>query len=149
MNLGKILVPAELLTKRGRLSDEEIQQVRGSILASADLLEGIEFEGPVVETLRQLQERWDGIGKPRGLKGEEIIVTARIVAVANAFVAMVSPRAYRPGIGFDEAIEMLLSQVGTVFARGTVAALVNYLDNRKGREEWSGFAEAPAAPSSP
>ena len=149
MNLGKILVPAEVLTKRSRLSDEEIQQVRGSILASADLLDGIEFEGPVVETLRQLQERWDGVGKPRGLEGEEILVTARIVAVANAFVAMVSPRAYRPGIGFDEAIEMLLSQVGTVFARGAVAALINYLDNRKGREEWTGFAEAPTVPSNP
>jgi PAS domain S-box-containing protein len=148
-NLGKILVPTEVLTKSSRLSDEEIQQVRDSILASADLLEGIEFEGPVVETLRQLQERWDGLGKPGGLKGEEILITARIVAVANAFVAIVSPRAYRSGVGFDEAVEMLLSQVGTIFSRGVVAALINYLDNRQGRDEWSGFAEVPAVPSGP
>ena len=145
MNLGKILVPAEILTKTERLSDDEIQQVRNGILTSADLLDGMEFDGPVVETLRQLQEHWDGNGKPEGLKGTEILVSARIVAVTNAFVAMVSPRAYRAGVSFDEATEILLGQVGTVFERAVVVALVNYLDNRKGREEWAEFALAPPA----
>ncbi|MEE8515740.1 MAG: HD domain-containing phosphohydrolase, partial [Alphaproteobacteria bacterium] len=145
MNLGKILVPSEILTKTERLSDDEIQQVRNGILTSADLLDGMEFDGPVVETLRQLQEHWDGNGKPNGLKGADILVSARIVAVANAFVAMVSPRAYRAGVAFDEATEILLSQVGTVFERAVVVALINYLDNRKGREEWADFAVEPPA----
>lgn len=143
MNLGKIMVPQELLTKAERLTEEELKQIRDSIQTSADLLEGVEFEGPVVETLRQLQERWDGSGRPRGIKGEEILITARIVAVANAFVALVSPRAHRPGVGFDEAVETLLGEIGRTYDRREVAALVNYLDNRGGRQRWSEFLREP------
>jgi hypothetical protein len=95
MNLGKILVSEDLLTRTEGLSKEEIERVREGIQASADLLEGIEFDGPVVETLRQVQEMWDGSGGPAGREGGDIIVTARIVSVANTFVALTSPRAHR------------------------------------------------------
>jgi len=142
LNLGKILVPEEILTKSGRLSEDEYRQVRESLLASADLLESIEFDGPVVQTLRQSQERWDGTG-PDGVKGEEIIVTARIVAVANAFVAMVSPRAHRPGMDFDSAVDVLMADAGAAFDRRVVAALVNHLDNKGGRDAWAAF-QTPA-----
>ncbi len=142
LNLGKILVPEEILTKSGRLSDDEYRHVRESLLASADLLEGIEFDGPVVQTLRQSQERWDGAG-PDGAKGEEIIVPARVVAVANAFVAMVSPRAHRSGMDFDAAVDALMAEAGKAFDRRVVAALVNYLDNKGGRDAWAAF-QAPA-----
>lgn len=138
LNLGKILVPEEILTKSGKLSEDEYRRVRESLLASADLLEGIEFDGPVVQTLRQSQERWDGTG-PDGVQGEGIIVTARVVAVANAFVAMVSPRAHRPGMDFDAAIETLMGEAGKAFDRRVVAALVGHLDNRGGREAWAEF----------
>jgi hypothetical protein len=96
MNVGKILVPSDVLTRTEALGEAELQQIRNSIQASAELLQGVEFDGPVVETLRQLQENWDGSGAPRGLAGEEILLPARIVSVANAFVAMISPRAWRP-----------------------------------------------------
>lgn len=145
MNLGKILVPAGVLTRAGTLSDDEKQKIRDSMQTTADLLAGIEFDGPVVAALRQLQEHWDGSGGPKGLKGEEILLPARIVAVANAFVAMVSPRAYRPGIGFDQAVETLMSQMNKTFDRRVVAALVNYLDNRGGRERWADFTRAAGA----
>ncbi|HXM70669.1 MAG TPA: HD domain-containing phosphohydrolase, partial [Thermoanaerobaculia bacterium] len=105
MNLGKILVPVDILTKEGRLSEEEIEHVRDSLDATADFLEGIEFDGPVVETLRQSRENWDGSGRPRGLAGEAILPTARAVAVANAFVAMVSPRLNRPGLDMNAVVE--------------------------------------------
>lgn len=144
-NLGKIRVPQEVLTKAEGLSPDELRQVRESIQNSADLIAGIEFDGPVIETLRQLQEHWDGSGGPRGLAGDEILITARIVAVANAFVAMVSSRAYRPGIGFDGAVETLLSQIGTAFDRRVVAALINHLDSHGGRDRWAEFAESPPA----
>ena len=140
MNLGKILVPEGMLTRAGTLSEDEKQKIRDSLQTTADLLIGIEFDGPVVPALRQVQEHWDGSGSPKGLTGEEILLPARIVAVANAFVAMVSPRAYRPGIGFDQAVETLMSQVNKSFDRRVVAALVNYLDNRGGRERWAEFA---------
>ena len=97
MNLGKILVPPDLLIKRETLTEDELRRVRESILTSAELLEEVDFDGPVAETIRQLQEHWDGSGQPRGLKEEEILLSARIIAVANAFVAMVSARSFRDG----------------------------------------------------
>jgi PAS domain S-box-containing protein len=143
LNLGKILVAPELLTKSGELSDEDRRKVRHSIQTSADLLQGIEFDGPVVETLRQAQAHWDGSGSPAGLVGDDILVTARIVGVANAFVGMVSRRAYREALDIDRALEVLLSQVGKAFDRRVVAALINYLDNRGGRAHWAERARQP------
>jgi HD-GYP domain-containing protein (c-di-GMP phosphodiesterase class II) len=67
-------------------------------------------------------------------------VTARVIAVANAFVAMISPRAHRAGIGIDAAVAGLLEQAGKAFDRRVVAALINALENRGGRERWADFA---------
>lgn len=142
MNLGKILVPTELLTKTGQLNEEEIGLIRGSLRATADFLQGIDFGGPVVETLRQLSEHWDGSGQPLGLKGEAILAEARIVAVANAFVALASPRTYRAGVPLDEAIDKIRAQAGKVFDRRAVTALENSLENRGGRDAWADFGKA-------
>lgn len=139
MNLGKILVPRELLTKTDPLSPEELEQIRGSILGSAELIEGIRFDGPVVDTIRQAQERWDGSGMPQGLAGEQIFLPARIVSVANAFVGMISPRAYRDAIDIDAAVSTLMSGTGKLYDRAVIAALTNFLDNRGGRDLWAGF----------
>lgn len=143
MNLGKITVPSEVLTKQGKLTDEEFKLIRDSVLVSAKLVEGIDFEGPVYDTLRQLQENVDGSGMPDGLSGENIVVTARIVNLANAFVGMVSARAWRDGMPFDKAIDILLQDAGKKFDRRTVVALANYLDNRGGRDEWVEFGQRP------
>ncbi len=145
LNLGKILVPASILTREGALSGDEMRRVRASIQASADLIGDVEFDGPVAETLRQCQERWDGAGTPRGLKGEDILLTARIVHVANAFVAMVSPRAHRAGLNLDEALGELMAQSGAAFDRRVVAALVNHAENRDGVGRWAELAAPPPA----
>ncbi len=141
MNIGKILVPEALLTRQGPLSEDEKRRIQESLAASVDLLEGIAFAGPVTATLRQLREHWDGSGTPSGLAGDAILLPARIVAVANAFVAMASPRAYREGIDFDQAIANLRDGEGRLFDRRVVAALINHLENRGGRERWGGFAK--------
>ena len=143
MNLGKILVPKEVLTTTDTLSPEDLQNVRDAILMSADLLQSVDFDGPVIATIRAVQERSDGSGMPAGLKGEDILMTARVVAVANTFVGMVSVRAHRPGRSFDEAIDYLVSEVGKIFDRRPVAALVNILDNRDGRARWAPFGDSP------
>lgn len=148
MNLGKVLVPTELLTKTGKLSDAEMKQVRDSILHSADFVQGIEFEGPVIETLRQLQERIDGAGYPLGLKGDEILLTARILAAANAFVSMVSPRAWREAIPIDQAMESLRRERDKAFDRRVIAALDHCLENAGGAERWRAFAQVPAGVAS-
>ncbi|MBM3489302.1 MAG: PAS domain S-box protein [Alphaproteobacteria bacterium] len=144
MNLGKISVPSEVLTKNEPLTEAERRLVRESVQASADLLGNVAFDGPVVETLRQLQEQWDG-GGPRGLAGEAILLPARILAVANAFVGMVSPRAYRRALSFDQAAQQLLSEAGTRLDRRPVSALLHFLENLGGRGRWAGFAAAPQA----
>lgn len=143
MNLGKILVPRDLLLKTDPLSEDELQQIRSGILSGAELLEGIVFDGPVIESIRQIHERWDGKGIPNRLAGDQILVTARIVCAANAFVGMISPRAYREAIDIDGAVGHLMSGIGELYDRAVIAALVNILDNRGGRELWTGFGLPP------
>lgn len=142
MNVGKLLVPADLLTRAGDLADDEVRQIRECISAGAGLLKDVPFTGPVVQTLDQMTEKWDGSGGPRGLAGDDIIVTARIVAVANAFVAMLNPRAWRPGVDFDQALDAMLAASGTDFDRAVVAALINRLENHGGRVDWAHLTEA-------
>lgn len=145
LNLGKILIDRDLLTKGGQLSEAERQEVRNSLQAGADLLQGVEFDGPVVETLRQAQAHWDGSGTPAGLAGDDILVTARVIAVANAFVGMVSPRAHRAALTPDQAVAELLRLVGTQFDRSVVAAFVNWLDNHGGRDELANLRRPQAS----
>jgi PAS domain S-box-containing protein len=135
LNLGKIMIPPEVLAKTGDLTEEERRLLRNSVQVSADIIQDVEFDGPVVDTLRQAQERWDGSGQPHGLKGEDIVITARIIGVANALVGMISDRAFRQGMSLDAAIEILFKEAGHAYDRRVVAALVNYLDNRDGRTE--------------
>ncbi len=141
MNLGKVLVPASILTRAGPLRAEELDLLHDSLLDATRFLAGVEFDGPVIETLRQSQERWDGKGRPQGLKGQAILPSARVLAVANAFVAMVSPRAYRAGLSTDVALRALLDEIGTHFDPAAVAALANHIENKGGRDAWAYFSE--------
>jgi PAS domain S-box-containing protein len=143
MNVGKITVPPEILTKTGPLTESEREALANSLNVSAEIIANVPFPGPVADTIRQIAEHWDGTG-PLGLEGEAILVTARIVAVANAFVAMVSTRAYRDALGFDEACDALHAKEETAFDRRPVSALINIIDNRGGAERWAHFRTPPA-----
>ena len=136
MNLGKLHVPRAILTKRGSLTAEETEIAFQGLDRTADLLKDIEFEGPVIDMIRQCREQWDGNGRPAGLAGEEINLGARILIVANAFVAMTSPRAYRDDINFDLALTDVMEGAGKAFDRRVAAALVHQLENTGGRERW-------------
>lgn len=144
MNLGKIFVPEELLMKTEDLTEEERIMVSNAYLTTVDLIEQVTFEGPVIETIRQFGETWDGQG-PFGLKEEEIVVTARILAVANAFVGMVSARAYRAAMPFRKASDILLDMSDKKLDRKAVTALVNFLENRGGIRRWAHFRQDPTA----
>lgn len=143
MNLGKILVPRELLVKPTNLTVDELTVIRSSMLKSADLVDGIEFEGPVAETLRQIQAHWDGTGQPTGLSGESILMSARIVSVANAFVGMTSTRAHRNGMDMKKAIQILMADADKIYDRRPVVALMNFLENKNGFNLWKSFCEPP------
>jgi len=140
MNLGKILVPREILTRPDDLSKDELEEVRGSILKSAQMLEEVDFDGPVVDCLRQIQAHWDGSGSP-ALAGEDILLSARIVAVANAFVGMASARAHRPGTDLEETSLALMADAGRIYDRKAVSALMNFLENKGGLQLWQDFGK--------
>ncbi len=136
MNFGKVLVPRDILVKTGSLTPEELKQVHASLLSSADILALIGFSQPVVPTLRQIQERVDGSGIPNGMKGDQILVTARIVTVANAFVALLSARAHRPSMNVPTAIEALVKDAGRIYDRNVIEALTASIASRKHQLEW-------------
>ena len=106
------IVPAEILARPGRLSELEMQIIRGHAAASAALIAGIEFGGPVAAIVNQHHERLDGSGYPQGLTGENILPEARILAVADVVEAMSSHRPYRPALGVELALEEIQSGRG-------------------------------------
>jgi PAS domain S-box-containing protein len=135
MNLGKVLVPREILVKTTALSSDELKPVRYSILTSAEILSLISFSAPVIPTLRQVLERYDGTGEPERRKGENILATARVVAVANAFIALVSPRAHRAGLSIEAALESLNRDSGTVYDPHMVEALRSHIASNPETQE--------------
>ncbi len=104
-DIGKLYVPAEILSKPTALSDAEMAMVRSHPQVGYDILKGIEFPWPVAEIILQHHERMLGNGYPAGLKGEEILIEARILAVADVVEAMSSHRPYRPALGIKKALE--------------------------------------------
>ncbi len=123
-NVGKIFIPTDVLTKTGQLTAEEHALLQKHVDYSLEILSALPFDGPVLETIAQKQEHMDGSGYPNGLGGEEIILPARILAVANSFVALVSPRAYREAITITQAFDQLMDQSNSRYDRQVVAALL-------------------------
>jgi PAS domain S-box-containing protein len=136
MNFGKVLVSRRILTKTSALTPDELQRVRDGILTSSEILGIIGFEGPVVPTLRQVLERFDGTGAPAGLKGDQILMTARIVSVSNAFVAFVSPRAHRESLPFRDALAVMAKEAGKAYDEKVLIALSHYIENRPNKLDW-------------
>ena len=105
--LGKLFVPRDLLTKQGRLTDEELAEIRRAPEHAARVLSSVDFDLPIARALHEMYENLDGSGYPRGLKGEEILFEARLLGVLNAYCAMVSERAYRQGMSVSAALAQL------------------------------------------
>jgi PAS domain S-box-containing protein len=103
-DIGKITVPAEILSKPGKLSAIEFEMVKTHAEQGYQILKDVDFPWPVAEIVRQHHERMDGSGYPRGLKGEEILLEARILAVADVVESMATHRPYRPSLGIDAAL---------------------------------------------
>lgn len=139
-NVGKIFVPKEILTKSEALTDAEQETLKQHVQYSRDILSSLDFEGPVLETIGQKQELMDGSGYPRGLHGDDILLTARILAVANAFVALVSPRAYRDAVPIEAALDQLLAESKDKYDRHVVAALFHLAENRRELADITGGA---------
>ena len=114
-DIGKLSVPAEILSKPSVLTPIEYSLVKGHAQTGYDILKGIVFPWPVAEMVLQHHERLDGSGYPRGLKGDKIVLGARILAVADVVEAMASHRPYRAALGIDKALEEIARGAGTVY----------------------------------
>lgn len=111
-DVGKIKVPSEILSKPGSLTAIEFELIKVHPVVGAELLKDIDFEWPISEIIRQHHERMDGSGYPDGLIGDDILLEARIIAVADTLEAMASHRPYRPGLGIEKAAEEIRQGAG-------------------------------------
>ena len=114
-DVGKIKVPAEILSKPGKISDIEFSFIKTHAQAGYDILKDINFPWPIAQMVLQHHERLDGSGYPQGLKGEAILLEARILSVADVVEAMSSHRPYRPGLGNDAAMEEITKNRGKFY----------------------------------
>jgi len=129
-DLGKIHVPAEILSKPVQLTEIEFSLIKIHPQAGHDILKGIAFPWPIAQAVLQHHERADGSGYPQGLTGDSILLDARILAVADVVEAMASHRPYRPGLGLDAALSEIRDKRGTQYDASVVDACLNLFANR-------------------
>lgn len=104
-DIGKISIPAEILSKPGKLTETEFSLIKTHPVVGYDILKNIEFEWPVAQIVYQHHEKMDGSGYPLGLTGKDLLMESKILGVADVVEAMASHRPYRPGLGIDKALE--------------------------------------------
>jgi len=128
-DVGKIDVPIELLSKPGKLSRAEFELIKQHPQAGYQILEAVDFERPVAEMVLQHHEKMDGSGYPRGLAGDEILMEARIMTIADVFEAIMSFRPYRAALGMEKARDEIAKFRGSGFDSDCVDAFMRLLDD--------------------
>ncbi len=121
-DIGKAYVPAEILTKPGKLTDAEMGLVKNHPGVGYDIVRQIDFQGPIAEIILQHHERLNGSGYPNGLKGDTILLEARILAVADVVEAIASDRPYRPALGIEKALDEIANNRGVLYDADAVDA---------------------------
>jgi putative nucleotidyltransferase with HDIG domain len=114
-DIGKLSIPAEILSKPTKLSELEFALIKEHARKGYEMLKDVESPWPLAEIVHQHHERMDGSGYPRNLKGEEILIEARILTVADVVEAMASHRPYRPGLGIDAALNEIEKNRGIFY----------------------------------
>jgi PAS domain S-box-containing protein len=130
-DMGKIYVPAEILSKPGKLNSLEFRLIKTHPQAGADILKYIDFLWPVAEIIREHQERWNGSGYPDGLSGKDIMLEARILGIADVVESMATPRPYRPARGVQQALEEITRNRGVLYDPDVVDCAVYLLKEKK------------------
>jgi PAS domain S-box-containing protein/putative nucleotidyltransferase with HDIG domain len=145
-DIGKIYVPAEILSKPGRLTAIEFSLIRLHSEVGYDILKRIDFPWPLAPIVLQHHERMDGSGYPRGLEGDEILVEARILAVADVVEAMASHRPYRPSLGLDRALQQVSTHAGSLYDEDVVDACLTLFAQGFAFDEHPLASRPPPAP---
>ena len=126
-DIGKMQVPTEILSKCGKLTELEFDMIKTHSQAGYDILKTIEFQWPIAEFVLQHHERMDGSGYPSGLKGESILIEARILSVADVVDAIVPHRPYRSALGIEKAQEEIFDNRGIVYDSDVVDACLSII----------------------
>jgi HD-GYP domain-containing protein (c-di-GMP phosphodiesterase class II) len=116
-DIGKISIPSEILCKPTTLSDLEFSFIKAHTQYSYEIMKGVEAPWPLADIVHQHHERINGTGYPQGLKGKNILIEARILAVADVVEAMISYRPYRPALGLEIALTEIEHNAGTLYDR--------------------------------
>ncbi len=132
-DLGKLFVPAEILTKPGNLTKIERDLIQNHPAAAYEILKKVHFPWPVAEIILQHHERMDGSGYPRGILGDEIVMEARLLMVADVVEAMQSHRPYRPALGMEKALDEISKHRAVLYDPSAVDACLR-LFHEKGFE---------------
>lgn len=130
-DIGKINIPTEIIIKPGQLLEVEFNLVKNYPKMAYDILKKIKFPWPIAEIVYQHQERVNGSGYPRGLKGKEICIEAKILAVANVIEAMTSVKSYRPALSIEKAIEEVSRNKNTFFDVEVVDVCVSLFNKKR------------------
>ena len=126
-DLGKLAIPEHILNKPGRLTNAEYARMKEHAAIGADIIAGVEFPYPVAPIVRHHHENWDGSGYPDGLRGKQIPLGARVLAIVDCFDALTSDRPYRPAMSKADAVAILLDRRGTMYDPSVVDAFVAQL----------------------
>jgi HD-GYP domain-containing protein (c-di-GMP phosphodiesterase class II) len=130
-DIGKISIPAEILSKPTKLTDMEFNLIKDHPKIGYDILRKIDFPWPLAELILQHHERRDGSGYPSGLKGDEILLEAKIIALADVVEAMSSHRPYRPALGIDRALEEISQNKGIFYDPEVVDACIRLFKEKR------------------
>jgi len=134
-DIGKISTPMDILAKPAKLTKIEFELVKAHPQTAYDIIKSIEFPWPVADIVLQHHERINGTGYPNGLKGDEMLPEARILAVADVVEAMISYRPYRPALGIDQALEEISQNKGILYDSEVVEVCLELF--RKGKFKFS------------
>ncbi len=130
-DIGKIAVPAEILSKPGRLTEIEFTLIKTHVQVGFDTLKTINFPWPVAEIVLGHHERMNASGYPQGISGAKTFLESRILAVADVVEAMASHRPYRPARGIDKALQEIKKNSGRLYDAGVVAACWKLFNEKK------------------
>jgi len=138
-DIGKIGIPSEILTKPGKLTDIEISLIRSHSKTGYDIVKDIEFPYHIAPIILQHHERNDGSGYPNGLKSDEILLEAKIIAVADVVEAMSSHRPYRAALGVDTALDEIIKNKDILYDGKIVDICVNLFEGKRFKFEKNVF----------
>lgn len=141
-DLGKVGVPTEILVKPGRLTEQEFSIIKTHPMVGFDILQPLELPQQTTQIVLQHHERWNGSGYPRGLSGNDILLEARILGVADVVEAMATHRPYRPALGINMALEELTRNRGILYDPDVVQSCSDLYKGNNFEDNFAGLRYA-------